>query len=313
MNADIDHIGQRAEGQHGLVTGGDLDALGITRGRRRTLVARAVLVPIGRGAHRFAGSPRTTLQAVTTACLAIGGVATHRTAAALHGIEGFALDRPIEVLVPDRRRNPRSTLARLHTTTWLPDDDLVVVSTIPTTGVARTLFSLAALVPEISTDRVRDAIDAAVRDGLATDPWLWWRLEKLRCRGRNGVTVFEDLLQSRADGEVTESWLERQTLAILRAAGLPLPVCQQRIEAKGAFVARVDFFYELPRGRVVIEVSGHRHHRSRAQTTADAQRRRALTMAGCEVHEFTYDEIVRTPWVLVDTVRCILGLAVRAA
>jgi hypothetical protein len=210
MNADIDHIGQRAEGQHGLVTGGDLDALGITRGRRRTLVARAILVPIGRGAHRFAGSPRTTLQAVTTACLAIGG-------------RSFA---------------------------------------------------------------------AAGATAL--------RSSRISCSP--GPT-----------GEVTESWLERQTLAILRTAGLPLPVCQQRIEAKGAFVARVDFFYELPRGRVVIEVSGHRHHRSRAQTTADAQRRRALTMAGCEVHEFTYDEIVRTPWVLVDTVRCILGLAVRAA
>ena len=82
-------------------------------------------------------------------------------------------------------------------------------------------------------------------------------------------------------------------------------MCQARIAPDGAFVARVDFLYEDL--RIVIEVNGYRHHRTQAQTTADAKRRRRLTRAGYEVHEFTYEEIVDRPGELVALVREIHG------
>ena len=234
-------------------------------------------------------------------------MATARSAGALHGLDGFWPDRPVEVLVRDGRQSARSTLARVHTTTWLPPEDLVVVDAIPTLGVARALFSLAALVPEIPEAQVRAAVDQALAMDIASLAWLWWRLERLRRRGRNGVTVFERVLASFTDGDPTESWLERETLRVIRGAGLPLPVCQARIEARGAFVARVDFHY--PGTRAILEVNGHRFHASRDQLRHDASRRRRLVSLGYTVYDFTYDEIVREPELLLDTVRHILGLA----
>ena len=198
----------------------------------------SLIDPVARGVFRLVGSPKTELQRVLGSCLEVGGVASHRTSAALHGLDGFRLADPIEITVRDGHANPRSTHARLHTTTWLPPDDLATVHTVPTFGVARTLFSLAALVPEIGVDEVTGAVEDALVRTLASERWLWWRLERLRRRGRNGVSVFESVLTSRAGGLATESWLERETLRILRGAGLPLPACQARIGHKGAFVAR---------------------------------------------------------------------------
>ncbi len=239
----------------------------------------------------------------------VGGVATHRSATTIHGLGNFGLDFTPEVLVRDARQSARSTLARIHTTTWLPADDIVLVDSIPTTGVARTLFSLAALVPEISVETVAGVIDEAVRTSLATDEWLAWRLAKLRCRGRNGVSVFEEILTDRTLSP-TESWLEREALRILRRAGLPLPDCQARIAANGATIARVDFRYRET--TAIIEVNGHRYHSTREQLRRDARRRRALVAQGLAVYDFTYDEIVRDPESLVDTVTAILGLAAAA-
>lgn len=307
MTTHLNAISSVAEHRHGLITNADLATLAISRARIRTLGRHGVIERVGRGVHRFTGAPRTKHQRVLAACLDCNGVASHRTAAALHGLAGFLPDDPIEVLVRDGRTNARSSLARLHTTTWLPSDDLVIVDAIPCLGVARTLFSLAALVPELALEQVVGAVDQAIASGLASDAWLWWRLEKLRRRGRNGVTAFEAILSQRAGGQVTESWLERETLRLLAAADLPRPICQARIEQRGAFVARVDFLYDSH--MAIIEVSGYEWHRTRAQTTADARRRRRLTLAGYQVHEFTYDEIVRTPERLIATVQAILEMA----
>lgn len=187
----------------------------------------------------------------------------------------------------------------------------MTVDGIPCLGVPRTLMTMAALVPhELSYDEVKGAVDEAIRLGIAHEKWLWWRLEKLRRSGRNGVRVFEQILESRAAGEVTESWLERETLEVLRAAGLPLPVCQARIERRGSFVGRVDFLYPTP--RLVIEVSGYRWHRTAEQAAADAERRRHLTLAGYTVLEYTFHDVVSTPEVLVAEVTEALSRSVAA-
>lgn len=296
-----------AADQLGLLTRQDLCDTGLSRAKRRTLVDRGDLVPIGRRTLRIAAAPVSRSQQILAACLEADGFASHRTGAWVHGLSGFVPGLPPEVLVARPRHDPRRPLARVHTTTWLPDDDVTKVGAIPTLGVARTLLTLAALVPnELLRDRVRAAVDEAIRDGKASDRWLWWRLEQLRCRGRNGVSVFESILTARAGGQVTESWLERETLRTIADAGLPLPQCQARIEHRGAFLARVDFLYPP---RAVIEVSGHRFHHSPLQQEADVRRRRGLIEQGYQVYEFTYDEIVGHPERLLATIRRILHAA----
>lgn len=307
---DIERVVRRSERQLGLITRLQLTELGISRGRRRSLVGCGYLVPVGRQTFRVLGSPADAHQMTLAACLDTGGVASHRTAAWLHGLDGF--DPPSkgnapEVAVTRRSFDYAVDVAHLHTSTRLPAEFVQRIGAIPTLNVARTLFSLASLVPgELSLDVVRGAVEEAVRDGKASDPWLCWMLERVRCRGRNGVSSFETILEERARGDVTESWLERALLRVLRDAGLPLPVCQARVERRGSFAARVDFLYAD--ALVVIEVSGNRWHRDPAQQQIDLRRRRDLTLTGHLVLEYTYDDVVRHPQRVVSEVREALAM-----
>ena len=303
--ADLSELFDRARAQHGLVTRRQLGEARLTRAQRRSLVERGELIPIGRQTLRVAGAPQTNIQRVAFACLDTGGHASHTTSTWVHGVRSFSAPTIPEVTVGRRSYSYDHPFVRLHTSTNLPADDLVIVSGIPCLSVARSLFSLASLVPGLPIERVKGAVDDAVAAGLARDVWLWARLEALRCRGRNGVAVFEAVLAERAGGAVTESWLERETLRVLREAGLPEPLCQQRIERQGAFVARVDFLY--PHHRIVIEVNGHAWHSGRERLTSDAARRRRLQLEGYVVLEFTYDDIARNPHLVVAQVRVALA------
>ena len=315
---------ERALAQHGWLTRADLDEGTISRATRRGLVKDGTIEQVGVRTFRLVGSPTTPAHKVMRACLDVGGVASHRTAAWLHGLGGFAWSDPPEVTTTRDTYNYRAELLVLHTTRWLSSDDVVNVGPIPTFSVARTLFSLASLaqVPpavaetygwptrrrrnpgrfgtSLSFERVKGVVDDALASAKATDVWLWWFLERARKRGRPGVRVLEAVLRQRENGDVTESWLERETLAILDRAGVPLPACQQRIDRDGAFAGRVDFCYlEL---KLIIEVSGHAWHSTREQRNADAARRRQLTLAGYQILEFTYEDVVSRPDVVVAEV-----------
>lgn len=295
------YLNRVAVRQHSLVTRADLHELGATSADIRRLLELGQLESLGRRTFGVGGVPLSPVRRLMLACLDTGGVAGRESAAWLHGIEGFDVGARPSVVVHKRTASYRTEIAEVHASSWLPVDDTLVVQGVPCLSVARTLFSLAAAVPILRSERVASAVDVAIRDGKASDAWLWWTLERIRRRGRNGVTAFEAILDARAGGQVTESWLERELLRLLAAAGIPLPVCQRRIERAGAFVARVDFLFEDL--RLVIEVSGHRYHSTRLQQAADARRRNELQLAGYLVIEFTYDDLVRDPTYVVGRVR----------
>lgn len=293
MQPHLHDLYRAAERQRGLVTRSDLRVIGITRTQRATLLRARTLVPLGRQTFLLGGSPPDPLRHLMLACLDTGGALSHRSGVAAHGVPGVIAPSKPEVLVGRLRTPDESALATVHSTTWLPADDLTIVEGIPCTSIARCLFNLAGLIPEVPAEVVRGAVDDAIRLGKASDAWLWWRLEKLRCRGRSGVAHLEAILLKRAGGQVTESWLEREFLRIVEAAGVPVPVCQRRIRAQGAFVARVDFLYEAL--GIVVEVTGAQGHSSREQRAADAKRRNRLGMQGFLVLEFTYEQVVASP------------------
>ncbi len=312
MDTTYRSIAERASKQLGLITRMQLLQIGVSRAVLRRLIAKGVLNPVGARVLCIQGAPSTFERRVLAACLDTGGVASHQTAAGLHQLHGLgALRSEVSVTVMHGRQTTASALARVHTTTWLPEDDRTRIGPIPVTSVARTLFGLAGLVPAIDRDRLQCAVDVAIRDGQASDRWLWWRLEKLRRSGRNGVSVFEAILADRRAGAGVESWLERETLRVFADAGLPEPICQQRIAAHGTFVARVDFLY--PECGLIIEVSGHVTHSTREQRQADLHRDNDLELAGYHKLEFTYDDVVRRPEYVVATVAGALAMRARAA
>lgn len=304
-------IAERAASQLGHITDTQLLRLGVTAKARRRACEGSRLELVGTRTYRVGGLPPSFEADVMAACLDVGGVASHRTAAVLHGLAGFRRsDLPaIEVTVEEGRRRTRSPLALIHRTTNLPHGDIVRHGPIPTTNTARTLLGVAALVPEVAENELRNAIDTAVRDGLATDSWLWWHLERRRCKGRNGVVALEAALSDRAGKGRTESWLERTFLECIEEATLPLPIVQRRVRARGPFVARVDFLY--PELALVIEVNGHGSHSTKRQRDADALRANELQLAGYSVLQFSYDQVVHQPAMVIATVA--RALARRAA
>jgi very-short-patch-repair endonuclease len=234
-------------------------------------------------------------------------IASHWTAACLHGL---VAPRPLIDVTVRRAGSTREAVAdhpqqprvRIHSSTNLPESDVVRHGAIPVTSVARTALGLAALVPrELSRRGLFDLVSQAVDLGLASDPWLWWLLTERRCRGRNGVIALETALAERTRLGPTESWLEREVIRILETAGIPLPVTQRVIRRRGRFAARVDFVYE--QDLVVIEALGYAHHRSKAQLAADLERANRLQLLGYAVYQFTTEQIVATPSLLVSTVR----------
>jgi hypothetical protein len=292
-------INERAQTQRGLLTRADLRALGVSADRRHRLVREGTLVQLGCRTFGLAGWPTDHRRRILAACLDTGGVASHMTATWLQGVPNFDPRGLPEVVVGRKTLSARSSLAIVHTTTSLPATDIDNVDGIPVTSMARTLLLLAGM-PGIDHERVRGAVDDAVRMAKASDKWLWHRLEKLRVRGRPGISVLEAILTARAGGEITESWLEREFLRVLREAGLVLPVCQARIAPKGPFVARVDFLYaDLG---IVIEVTGAVGHSTPAQRAADARRRNRLGRLGLLVLEFTYEQVVGDPAAVVREV-----------
>lgn len=306
-------IAERARSQLGLITSDQLVDAGISPRTRHRWARGGRLVPVGARTFRVAGAPPGDQVDVLAACLDLRGIASHATAAWLHGL------RPcpslVDITIGDGRsrgRVPTGPTLRVHASTNLPDDDVVHIGPIPTTSVARTLLGLAALPrSEVDDEALTSVVEDAVRRRMATDRWLWWLLEERRCRGRNGVCRFESVLAARAALGPTESWLEREVLRVLREAGLPLPVVQRVIRRRGAFVARVDFCY--PGQDIIIEALGYASHSSRRAQSDDLARASRLGLMGFAVHQFSYDLIVRDPAWIVDVVAAALARAATGA
>lgn len=296
----------RAASQHGIVTSSNLHDGGVTRSERATLVSRGVLVPVGRRTYRIAGSPETVDQRVMIACLDAGGVAVEGTACWLHGLGGFGPGDPPSVVSLESRRDYRVPDVAVHSSTRLGRQDLVHVRGIPTVGVARALFSTAAAVPRIPRRVVANAIDEAVRDGKATDAWLWDTLDRIRCRGRNGVSVFESILEARVAGP-TESWLEREFLRLMDVADLPRPSVQRIVRRDGKVAARVDFSYDDL--GLVVEVTGRVGHSLAIERAHDARRRNSVAAVGLRTIEFTYEQLVDdAPYVMAEMRALVAGV-----
>lgn len=302
-------IAERASTQLGLLTTHQLLALGLSRRTVHRRTAAGLLVPAGRRTFRLASAPDSHRASVLAAVLDHDGVATHRSGLWLSGLTPWP--GVIDVTVAKGRSTGHTSTRgdlRIHTSTNLPPEDITEVDGIRVASVARSLMGAAALPEaEVSDEHLVDLVEEAVRRRLASDRWLWWLLEQRRCRGRDGVTRFERVLAERARLGPTESWLERGLLQVIDDAGLPRPVVQRRIRRRGAFVARVDMAYDP--GMIVLEALGYRHHATREQQNRDVARASELQLLGYDVHQITYDQVVRTPRWVAHVVRTALANA----
>jgi very-short-patch-repair endonuclease len=252
---------------------------------------------------RLAGSPHSWLQDLMVGCLAWGSgtAVSHRSGAALWELEARH-HGAVELTVPRSRRRAGPGLVHRH---LLPAADVTTIGRIPVTTPSRTIIDLASVLPQ---DAVEEALDDALRRGMASIPSLRRRLAAIGRPGRKGTAMMRRLLESRDPSvAVPESVFERRLLHVFRRAGLPEPKLQHEIRSDGRLVAVVDFAY--PQAILAIEADGYRWHSGRARWDHDRTRRNRLTLLGWRIIHVTWTDLTHHPDAVIEAVRTALTAA----
>lgn len=271
---------------HGVITIGELAALGVTDRRRDPLVAHGLLVPVHRGVYRSIGSPETPLGRARSVCAAHDDyVVASRTAARLWALRRIPADPHLDALALHGTPALRAPWARLRRTTWLPESDIVTrPDGIRLTSPPRTVFDLAAHLDPAAFESVVEQ----VLDQYCTLPTLLATAEPLLGRGRPGSARFRAVLGSRpARLRPVQSDLELQVLSALRRAGLPLE--RQFVLRVHTGTIRLDA--ADPSIRWGLEIDHVTWHGGRLDAQADKARDRSARLAGWQVERVTDREL----------------------
>ncbi len=112
--------------------------------------------------------------------------------------------------------------------------------------------------------------------------------------GRRGYGRLRAVLAELGPIVMTRSELEDRFLALCERAGLPAPQVNGIVEGM-----EVDFSWVGP--RVIAETDGWAVHGTRTAFGRDRRRSAALQAAGWTVVRFTYEDVVRDPDWVIDT------------
>lgn len=275
-----------ADRQHGELARVQLLALGFTADAIKHRLANRRLHPLRRGVYAV-GRPKVDLLGEWMAAVLACGAPlppSYEARAWLSGLAGAALwetlrpePGPIDVSI--RRPAPvRQHGVRVHRRPTLDPHSLTVHRNIPVTTPAQTLIDIAASVPE---SWLRRAVNRA--DSLdLIDP------ERLRREldlhgGEPGIAPLRRLLD-RFTFAYTDSELEDAFLPLVRKAGLPTPLTQEKVNGFD-----VDFFW--PGLGLVVEADSLRYHRTPAQQAADRRRDQVHVASGLTTLRFTHGDI----------------------
>jgi very-short-patch-repair endonuclease len=229
-----------------------------------------------------------------------GAVLSHRSAAALWEI-GAERNGSTDVSVRRRGRVCRAGI-QVRSRPSLPARDVGARAGIPVTKPVRTLVDLAI---ELPSRRLERAVNEADKRDLIDPESLREELEAYA--GEPGVKALRALLD-RGTFRLSDSDLEVLFRAIVRDAGLPLPLTKRIVNG-----FEVDFYW--PDLGLVIETDGLRYHRTASVQARDALRDQTHTSAGLTTLRFTHRQVRYEPAyvraVLLKTVRNLKPVANR--
>lgn len=249
-----------------------------------------------------AASPRQLLTLQVAAERLVTGVdlvAVGATAALLHEIPliGAVPARPhVAERKQDRPRHHGSS-------TTLAPQDVVELNGVPVATLARAALDVARLRGRLAGVV---ALDAALRKEVSKDEL---RRTLGRCTRWPGVRQARAALDF-ADGR-SESPLESMGRVRFDAHGLPAPELQVWLGDAQGPIGRVDQYWE--RYRTVAEADGALKYTSPADLFAEKRREDRLREAGFEVVRYTWDEILRTPEVVIARILAAFDRAARRA
>ncbi|HKG37304.1 MAG TPA: DUF559 domain-containing protein [Solirubrobacterales bacterium] len=184
------------------------------------------------------------------------------------------------VTVPHGVRRHRGI--RLHRSRTLTDEDHALVDAVPVTSVARTLLDLASAAPA----RLDRALEQAERLGLFDRLAVESLLD--RCGRHPGAGRLRRGLAFYLPLPFTRSELERRFLRLVDDAGLPPPAANTVLAGHEVDMLWAD-------RRLVIELDGFEHHRTRAAFERDRRRDEDLKLAGFDVVRLTARRVAHDP------------------
>jgi very-short-patch-repair endonuclease len=273
-----------ARKQHGVLTRGQLTALGLTRRGIEHRIARGRLHPVGRGIYAV-GRPGLTPQgrwmAAVLACGGEGAAAlSHSSAAALFKI-GTEQAAAIEItrlsIDPIRIRG-----VKVHRRPGLKDGWYGLYEGIPITSPVQTLIDLATRHGRPQMER---SINEADKLGLVRTDDLRKALDQYL--GEPGVARLRTIIDRRTF-RYTRTELERAFLPLARRAGLPLP-------RTSVYVTGHEVDFHFPDLKLVVETDGLTYHRTPAQQAKDRERDQDHSAAGLFPLRFTHAQIKFEP------------------
>jgi len=278
-------IARLALRQLGLATRPQLFSAGLTRRQVDRRISSGRLLVVHENVYRLPAVKPTYEQAVLAACLATGGVASHRAAARLFRLRGFEQHPRVEICV-DGPRAPDLDGVVAHRSKGV---ERTTIGAVPVAMPGEVLLQLAAVAP----GRAEGAVNDVLCRSLATLPGLVRFLQRRGARGRDGTGLLRELVAEEVRaGAPTESWLEDRLLEFVRARGYPEPVRQLWVRLPGRRV-RLDLAW--PDRRLDLEGDGRLFHTSPGDRRRDAARDADLGTDDWVVERVTWIDLVETP------------------
>jgi Protein of unknown function (DUF559) len=289
---------QRAAEQFGVLSRADALEF-LSEDQLRSRLDSKAWVRLFPAVYRVEGAPtgwRQSLEALAR-WAGRGAALSHRTAAALHGLKGFA-EGPFEVSLIRSARSPQGVT--VHRVDGFVPSDLASVHDLQVTSVTRTLADLAA---RTAAPELRDAMDQALREKSTTLAMLARALK--RSKWRPGVGDLRHLLNEfEGAGGPTESELEAEVLGLLDSIGLPRPRIQRPVRS-GDKGLRLDLCFDAE--KVVIEADGYAYHSSIERFEDDRQRNNILMLSGFRVLHWTWAALQDRPEELLNELLALLA------
>ncbi len=287
--------------QRGCVARRQLLAAGLSPGKITRLTAKGYLYRQFLGVYTVGHPGERPLMHETAALLAAGeqAVLSHHTAAVMWGLTfGHANESQIHLTVPFQTSTRQRQGIVVHRTRVWDQRDVRLRHGLPITSPGRTLLDVAEV--ETTTQRqLERALDEALVMRITTRSQLAGLIR--RHYGRRGAARVQALL-FRGTSTMTRTELEERFLALVRAARLPDPECNVRLNG-----FEVDALWRAQ--RIVVELDGYRFHTTRSAFERDRRKDAVLKQAGLDVNRFTWDQLRREPYLVIARVATALAQA----
>ncbi len=273
--------------QHSLVSARQLRGLGFDSRAIARRVTRGWLAPRGGGVFLVGpvAGPWAREMAELLRC-GPRAMLGHFTAAAGWEMRERRPGEPVDVIVfSGIRARPG---VRLHRPRAMRAEEHLIHLGLRITTPARTIADLSR---SVSGNELQRLIETAELRRLATRQ----ELESYAPRH----PVLRTALEAGHEPRLTRSEAERRLLELIRAAGLPAPRTNVRVEG-----LEVDVLW--PRQRLIIEVDGFAHHDGRAAFERDRRRDGRLLAAGYRVLRITWRQLTEEPALVLATIAAAL-------